>query len=183
MYLGMDFSAGGIPELMPAIQSLVRQGFKKDLKFIAGGMWVMAGDMADMGFSIVEAEFPDKKYGVDWVNLGYKPGGEVLLQKMLESFYDACVGIDHYGNDLAQFPLISEVPTIKDVDAIFIFVTGTPGEREYIRHVTSPYKIPFLVSCVSVSVPEMMPLIQSGQIVAGVSVSYTHLDVYKRQDL
>jgi hypothetical protein len=87
---------------------------------------------------------------------------------MLESFYDACVGIDHYGNDLAQLPLMSEVPTIKDVDAIFIFVTGTPGEREYIRHVTSPHNIPFLVSCVSVSVPEMMPLIQSGQIVAGV---------------
>lgn len=168
VYLGMDFSAGGIPELMPAIQSLIRQGFRKDLKFIAGGMWVMAGDMADTGFSIVEEEFPDKKYGVDWVNLGYKPGGEVLLQKMLASFYDACVGIDHYGNDLAQLPLMSEVPTIKDVDAIFIFVTGTPGEREYIRHVTSPHNIPFLVSCVSVSVPEMMPLIQSGQIVAGV---------------
>lgn len=29
VYLGMDFSAGGIPELMPAIQSLIRQGQKR----------------------------------------------------------------------------------------------------------------------------------------------------------
>ena len=168
IYLGMDFDASAMPELMPALQAVIRQGFRKDLRFIAGGMWVQAGDMADAGFSIVEEEFPDKQYGVDWVNLGYKPGGEVLLQKMLVSFYDACAGVDHYGNNLNDLPLINEIKTIKDVDAIFTFVGGTPGEREYIRHITSPYNIPFLISCMSVTTPEMMPLIQSRQVLAGV---------------
>jgi hypothetical protein len=168
VYLGFDHSAGGIPELMPAAQSLVRQGFRKDLRFVCAGMWVMAGDMADTAFSIAKNEFSEKEYGVDWVNVGYKPGGEVLLQKMLSSIYDAAVGVDHYGNDLKTLPLMAEVPTIKDADAIFIFVTGTPGEKEYIRHVTSPHNIPFIVSTVSVSVPELMPLIQSRQVLAGV---------------
>lgn len=168
VYLGFDFSAGGIPELMPAAQSLIRQGFRKDLKFICAGMWVMAGDMADMAFSIAADEFPDKEYGVDWINVGYKPGGEVLLQKMLASIYEAAVGRDHYGNDLNTLPLLNEVPTIKDADALFIFVTGTPGEKQYIAHVTSRHKIPMLISAISVSVPEIMPLIQAKQIHAGV---------------
>ncbi len=168
VYLGFDFSAGGIPELMPAAQSLVRQGFRKDLRFVCAGMWVMAGDMADTAFSIVPEEFPDKQYGVDWVNIGYKPGGEVLLQKMLSSIYEAAVGVDHYGNDLNTLPLMKEVQTLKDVDALFIFVTGTPGERQYIAHVTSPHNKPLIVSTVAVSVPELMPLVQSGQVHAAV---------------
>jgi len=168
VYLGMDFSAGGIPELMPAAHSLIRQGFRKDLRFICAGMWVMAGDMADMAFSIAPEEFPDKEYGVDWVNVGYKPGGEVLLQKMLSSIYEAAVGRDHYGNDLNTLPLMKDVPTIKDADALFIFVTGTPGEKQYISHVTSRHPIPMCVSTISVSVPELMPLIQAKQIHAGV---------------
>lgn len=168
VYLGFDFSAGGIPELMPAAQAIIRQGFKHDLRFVCVGMWNMAGDMADTAFSIVKEEFPNKKYGVDWVNIGYKPGNEVLLQKMLVSMNDAAVGVDFYGNKLDTLPLMKEFPTIKAAKAIVIFVTGTPGEREYIKHVTGPNHIPLIVSCVSVSVPEMMPLIQSGQITAGI---------------
>lgn len=168
VYLGFDFSAGGIPELMPAAKSIIRQGFKKDLRFVAVGMWQMAGDMADTAFAAVKEDFPNKKYGVDWVNIGYKPGNEVLLQKMLTSVSEAAVGVDHYGNKLDTLPLMNEFKTLKDAKAIIIFVTGTPGEKEYIRHVTSPYKIPLVVSCISVSVPEIMPLVQSGQISGGV---------------
>jgi len=165
IYLGMDFSAGGIPELMPSAQAIIRHGFRKDLRFIAAGMWVMAGDMADTGFSIVEEEFPDKRYGVDWVNLGYKPGGEVVLEKMLAGFYEACVGVDYYGNDLNSLPLIAEIPTIKDVDLIVVFCTGTPGEREYIRHVTSPHNIPIIAALIAVNAPQAMPLVQAGQLI------------------
>ena len=38
IYLGMDFDASAMPELMPALQAVIRQGFRKDLRFIAGGM-------------------------------------------------------------------------------------------------------------------------------------------------
>ncbi len=168
VYLGFEYGAGGIPELMPPAQSLIRQGFKKGLRFVSAAMWVQGGDLADMAFSIVPDEFPDKKYGIDWINIGYKPGQTVLLQKMLSSIYEAAAGRDHYGNDLKTLPLAQEVPTIKDVDALFVFITGTPGEREYVAHVTSPHNLPLLVSIVSVSVPQVMPLIQSGQVHAGV---------------
>ena len=53
-----------------------------------------SGSLAEKAFSIVSEEFPSKQYGVDWVNIGYKPGGEVVLQKMVSSMYEACVGVE-----------------------------------------------------------------------------------------
>ncbi|HHX28685.1 MAG: hypothetical protein ACOX5Q_04885 [Bacillota bacterium] len=166
VWMGMEFSAGGIPELMPALQSMIRQGFKegRDLRFVCAGMWQMAGDMADQAFSIVKEEFPHKQYGVDWVNIGYKPGGDVLLQQYQNSIIETAKGVDFYGDDLSQFPLMKEFTSLKQAELVAIFCTGTPGEKEYIKHVTSPNKIPLVEAAISVSIPECMPLVQAGQI-------------------
>ncbi|MGE5579332.1 MAG: hypothetical protein ACM3WU_04730 [Bacillota bacterium] len=166
VWLGMEFSAGGIPELMPAAQSIIRQGFRKNLRFVAAGMWNMAGDMADQAFSIVEAEFPDKKYGVDWVNIGWRPGYEVLLQKYLLSVDEAAQGKDFYNTALSSLPLMSEFTSLKQAAMCVIFCTGTPGETAYIAHVTGPNNIPLIESCISVSVPGIMPYVQAGQVKA-----------------
>lgn len=165
VWLGMEFSAGGVPELMPAAQSIIRQGFRQGLRFVSAGMWDMAGDMCDQAFSIVAKEFPDKKYGVDWVNVGFKPGREVLLQRYLTSVNDAAMGIDFYGKKLDTLPLMKEFPTIKSATMIQLFCTGTPGEPEYVKHIGST-GIPIITSTISVSVPGIMPLVQSGQIYA-----------------
>lgn len=169
VWLGMEFSSGGTTELMPAAKSIIRQGFRKDLRFVCAGMWNMAGDMADEAFSIVPEEFPDKKYGVDWVNIGWRSGNDVLLQKYLVSIEDGANGIDHYQNSLSSLPLMSEFKSLKDAEMCIIFCTGTPGENEYIKHVTGPNNIPLIESCISVSVPGVMPLVQSGQIKAVVA--------------
>ncbi|HHW26606.1 MAG TPA: hypothetical protein GXX23_04590 [Firmicutes bacterium] len=166
VWLGMEFSSGGVTELIPAAQAIIRQGFKKDFKFVCAGMWQQAGDMAEMAFSIVEKEFPDKQYGVDWVNIGYKPGGEVLLPALINDVNEAAKGIDHRQNQLSSLPLMSQFKTIKDADLIIIFCTGTPGEQQYIKHVTGPLNIPLIESAISVSVPGIMPFVQSGQIKA-----------------
>ena len=166
VWLGMEFSSGGTTELMPAAQSIIRQGFRKGLRFVAAGMWEMAGDMADQAFSIVPAEFPDKKYGVDWVNIGWRPGGPVLLQGYLTSVTEAAAGRDHYQASLNTLPLMSEFTTLKQAAMCIIFCTGTPGETAYIAHVTGPNNIPLIESCISVSVPGIMPYVQAGQVKA-----------------
>ena len=166
VWLGFEFSAGGVPELMPAAQSIIRQGFRLNLRFVCAGMWQMAGDMAETAFSIVAKEFPDKKYGVDWVNIGYKPGGEVLLQRFLTNVSDAAQGVDFKGNKLDTLPLMKEFPTIKSAKIIQLFCTGTPGETEYVKHVSGPNALQLITSTISVSVPGIMPLVQSGQVYA-----------------
>ncbi|MDP2859634.1 MAG: hypothetical protein Q8P50_16910 [Bacillota bacterium] len=165
VWLGCDFSAGGMPELIPTLQSVMIQGFRKNLRFVAGGMWTMAGNMAEVAWTVVQPMFPNKKYGVDFVNVGYKAGGNVLLEKMVGDAHVAFAGVDHYGKPLKDLPLMNEFKSFKDIKFIFGFFTGTPGERDYIKFVGGPLGVPIAASCVAVSVPETMPFLQSGQLV------------------
>ncbi|QUL98963.1 MAG: hypothetical protein IMF26_02510 [Candidatus Fermentithermobacillus carboniphilus] len=168
VWLGFEFDAGGIPELMPAARAIIRHGFQKDIRFVCGGMWTMAGDMATMAFDAVKKDFPDKQYGVDWVNIGYRPGNTIWLDQMIKDAAAASAGVDSYGNPLADLPLMQEFTGIKDAKMMIIFVTGTPGTPEYIKTVSTPYGIPLAVSTISVEVPGTMPYINSGQVLGGV---------------
>jgi len=166
VWLGFEFSPGGIPELMGSATSVLRQGFRKNLKFVMGGIWEQSGNLAQQALNEVLPEFPDKKYGVDYINVGYKPGRDVLLQKFVVDAWAAFAGVDNYGKPLADFPIMANFKSAKDAKAMFIFCTGTPGENEYIKNVTDPLKIPLASCTISVSVPGVMPMLGSGQLTA-----------------
>ncbi len=164
VWISADFGATNTAELMPAEKAVLRHLLRRNLRVIAGGMWDQAGVMTDTAWQEVKNEFPDKKYGVDFVNVGYKPGSEVLLERIVTDAHQALLGMDFYGKAFSELPLMSEFKTFKDAKLIFEFIAGTPGENEYIKMVTDKLGIPFCVSAVAVSVPGIMPLVQSGQI-------------------
>jgi len=166
VWLGFEFSPGGIPELMGTATSVLRQGFRKNLRFVMGGIWEQAGNLAQQAINEVLPEFPDKKYGVDYINIGYKPGRDVQLQKFAQDAWGAWAGVDNFGKPLSDFPIMAEFKQAKDAKAMFIFCTGTPGENEYIKNVTDPFKIPISSCTISVSVPGVMPMVNSGQLTA-----------------
>lgn len=164
IWLSADYGASSIPELLPAQKSVMRHAFGKGLRIVAGAMWNEGGNMIDLAWQDIQKDFPNKKYGVDFVNVGYKPGGAVLLERIATDAHQALLGMDHYGKPFSELPLMQEFKSFKDAKFIFEFVTGTPGEKDYIKMVTDKLKIPFATSATSVSVPEQMPLLQSGQL-------------------
>ncbi len=164
VWFAADYEPAGSAEVEPAARAFVRHAMKKDLKVAAASMWPEGGMMFDRLVKILEAEFPDKTYGTDYVNLGYRPGGQVFLQQLTEDLQGAVVGVDHYGNNLSGLPMMNGIKTIKDFAVVVGIAEGDPGYREYIKVVTDPLKIPYVVSLVAVSVSEAMPMMNSGQI-------------------
>lgn len=169
IFLGMDYTPAAVPEKEPSVISMIRQGWSRGLRFVAVGVdSQMAGDLTDQAFNQVLPEFPDKKYGVDWVNIGYKPGYEVLLQRMLVSMVDACMNTDAHGNKLDSMPIMKDFQTIKQAGLLTTFYSGeTPSK--YVKHIAEPYHIPLVVCPGTGGVPTVMPLVASGQV-AGVLV-------------
>jgi hypothetical protein len=171
LVFGMDYSPASIPELEPTMKTMFYQAMKKDLRVIMIGMWVMAGDMGERILTEMEPLFPNKKYGVDYINIGYKAGGAVLLEKAVDDIVAASVGIDHRGNSLpGNLPILQDFKSLKDAAFWVCAPSGTPGVPDWIKVVGDPLKIPGTTAIVSVSVPETMPFVQSGQlkgIVAG----------------
>jgi len=162
-YMGMEFSTGGIPELRPAVVVSARLAFSRGAKIVTGAMWIEGAQIGATAVNEV-AEEMGKEYGVDYVNLGYKPGGQVFLEKAAYDLWDAAAGVDNRGNSLSDLSLMSEVKSFEDVKLIGIYNTGNPGVQEYIKIVGDRLGVPLISSCVAVSIPEQMPFLQSGQL-------------------
>lgn len=168
VYLGFEFDASAVPELMPAAKVALRQFLDKNCKIVAGAMWQMGGDMAAQAWDAVKGDYPGKQYGVDFVNLGYRPGNAILLDQANQDVWKAFTNVDFGSkNQMSALPIMANFKSLKDAKFIMIFETGTPGATEYIKTTTSPLNIPLGVSCVAVDAPGIMPYISSGQVVGG----------------
>lgn len=164
LVIGMDFSAGGIPELEPAGKTIFYQCMKNNVKVVFMGMWVMAGDMTERVLAEMEPLFPDKTYGVDYVNIGYKPGNALLLERASTDIIGAALDIDHRGQTLSTMPLFETFKSLQDADFWVCLSTGNPGVPDWIKVIGDPFGIPGTTDVVSVSIPENMPFVQSGQL-------------------
>ncbi len=164
LVLGMDFSAGGIPELEPAGKTIFYQCMNNNVKVVMMGMWVMAGDMGERILDEMEPLFPDKVYGTDYVNIGYKPGNALLLERAIDDIVAAALDVDHRGQTLSTMPIFENFKSLKDAAFWVCLSTGNPGVPDWIKVVGDPHGIKGTTDVVSVSIPENMPFVQSGQL-------------------
>lgn len=168
MWMGFEFDAGAVPELLPAAKMVIREAFDRGLRIVAGGMWQMAGDMCTQAFDAVLPDYPGKQYGLDFVNIGYRPGRDVWLDQMTRDAWAASGKVDVNGKNFSGLPLMFDFRSLKDATFLMVFSTGSPGTPEYIKVASGPLGKPLGVSCTSVEVPLTMPYISSGQVVGGI---------------
>lgn len=163
VYLGQELSPSGVPELIPAFRSTVKLVFERGARIVTGAMWT---DGPALCRPVIEevAEQMGKVYGVDYVNLGYRSGGQVFLERAVVDISEAAIGADENGTPLGDLELMADFPNLSAAKLIFIYTSGDPGMQAYIKVVGDRYDVPICQSCVSVSVPEAMPYLRSGQL-------------------
>jgi len=125
--LSFDYGASNVPELHPAAIAILKHAFKKDLKVVCVALSVEGGNWASSALDQVVKSYPEKRYGVDYVNLGYKPGGQVFLEKMALDVIDACAGVDVSGTRLLDLPLMSLFRKAQDISLVVSLTAGEPG--------------------------------------------------------
>jgi len=168
VWLDAAYSPGSESELNPMVLAVAHHAFKKDLKVVTFALW-------NMGQKIVQpliedrAEHFGKEYGVDWVNLGFRPAALMVLRAMRDGIHDAVGGVDDFGTPLSELPLMdpdnpNAVLELNDkyVDLIVVFETGSPGTVDYLTYVALEYDIPIFPALVQVSVPGALAYVQSG---------------------
>lgn len=159
----LDYDASSIPELQTGALAIGRQLFARDIKVIGVSMWAQGGNLLGLWWNQLQTEFPNKQYGIDFVNLGYKPGGQVFLERTLNSLDQAVAGVDASGAPTSNFPILSTVKTGLDVQAWIDMAGGNPGVNEVVK-VIGAQGMPVVAGVNAVSVPENLPLLQAGQI-------------------
>jgi hypothetical protein len=167
LWIEIGYSAGASAELNPQTRATIIQAFRKDMTVVMSSLWAEGPQIAQ---GLVEeiATKMDKEYGKDWVNLGYKPGGKIVAKAYTSDVVETAKNRDHFGDPIADMPIIKEVPALTSeyVDFIAVISSGTPGGKEWLAAASDPQGIPMGQGTLQMSIPEAMPFLESGQYTA-----------------
>lgn len=158
----MDYSPGGSPDVHPQALIVAEHLAKRKIATIMVA-FVDAGPMfAEQILEHVGKKY-DITYGKDFVNLGYLAGGETAIKNFAEAPGTAFKN-DFRNNPVAGMPIMQGIHHIRDIAFIIDFQTGAPGYNDFLKQVQGPYGVVYAAGIVTVSVPNAMPFVGSGQI-------------------
>jgi hypothetical protein len=166
--MSCDYDPGTIPEMVPMTRTALRQLWDKHCKVVITVLWPGGPGLVDRVVAEVAAEYPDKKYGVDWVNLGYKPGNEAVMVLMGQGILTAFPH-DYRGNATRSLPIMQRARDYSDFPLLVSISAGYPGTKEWVQQVQARFHLPMIAGVTAVSVPEFYPYVQSGQLIGMLS--------------
>lgn len=161
--LAIDYRSDCIVELNPQVATLYRHAWSKGAKII---MWSMVDEGANVTQALVKpiSDALGKTYGVDWINLGYKPGGDVTRKKMIDNFWEGAGYADIDGKSLEEFPIMKDFDSITDAN-LLVHISGVvPGSADtFLKIVSIPTGLPMAVGTTAIQGTSETPYYAAGQ--------------------
>ncbi len=161
--MSFDYSASSAAEIHAIPEALMRHLATKQGVRVIGVSFTVEGDnWAERALQILGDN--GKVYGTDYVNLGYKAGGESAIALAAENL-GAAFPRDFHDQVTAELPVMKGIGSASDIAIIMQFNSGF-GVNEFIRQVGDPYKVPLAIGLSATLAPSNMPYLQSGQLMA-----------------
>jgi hypothetical protein len=162
-----DYDPGSMPELQPMAEAFFRHAFRNDLKVIIMGLWPQGPLQANIALEEVfqdeDIKAKNLQYGIDYVNLGFTAGNEVVIDRMGHSFEESYPK-DSYGTPIGEIPLMRGVRNYDNVDLIFNLSAGYPGTQEWVQYAVDVFHVKLAAGNTAVQAPSMYPYVQTGQL-------------------
>jgi hypothetical protein len=164
MLLSADYGASTKVELHPVLMATFDQAMRQNKKVAFMALYPEGQAFSFQAIAEMQKKYPDKKYGVDFVNLGYKAGNEAPLVSMGLDFRGV-FPTDAKGTPLSDIPMMSKVTQLRQFALVESYSAGYPGALEHIRLTATQYKRPLVVVATAVMTPGYFPYYESKQIV------------------
>jgi len=169
-YIGIaaDYRSDTITELQPILAATFRQAMLQDNRVV---IWALIDEGANVSHSGVEpiAKSMGKTYGVDYVNLGYKPGTNVTLQKLIDDLDEGAGYTDLLGKSLRDYPVLEGITSLKQMDLVIVIPSTTLGIEPYLTMLSIPHSIPLMQGCTSGSATSAINLFTAGMLKGAVA--------------
>ncbi|MGE5652940.1 MAG: hypothetical protein ACM3ZQ_01550 [Bacillota bacterium] len=165
VWVSFDAGPSSTPELQPQVVAVSRHLAKKGVRIAYFTMYeTMSAQLCDDFIRPLMAEL-NYKEGADWVNLGFKVGGDSLLQVAATDVWKAMAGVDMYNVPLDKYPMMNDLKALKDVSIIYSIQVGSPGTGNYITFLNAPYKTKIVSGSAGTMAANMVNTLKTGQIV------------------
>ncbi|HIM73918.1 MAG TPA: hypothetical protein EYM47_03390 [Candidatus Marinimicrobia bacterium] len=162
--VSVEYSPSTKPENHPMTISVLRHLFKNDHKVFVTCLWPDGQFMAQDALKQVADEEFGKVYGEDYVFLGFRPGNEAVVKGIVSNIRKLYT-VDVYQTKIDEIPLMEGVNKFSDFAFLFSASAGYPGTIEWVQYAADPTGIPMSSGVTSIQVNEVMPYVQSGQII------------------
>ncbi len=162
-----EYDPGTAPEIQPMMIGALKHCFRKGIKVILMGLWPQGPALEGQALQEVfkEKEFKEMnlQYGKDYVNLGYKAGGAVVIQSMGTSI-PATFPTDMAGTPIEKLPLMKGIRNFNDITFVLDFSAGDPGTPAWVMFAHDRFHVPMAAGCTAVSAPMLYPYLQTKQL-------------------
>ena len=153
-----DYDPASEPEIQPMATALLRHCFENNLRVYIVALWPIGQNMAEDTLTKLLSEYPNKIYGKDYVNLGYKSGNQGVINVILTDI-QKLFPTDVNNTSLDQIPMMKGVKNLKDFDLIINFSAGFPGLKEWVQFGADPAGIKIIGGSTAVQAPLLYPYI------------------------
>lgn len=159
--MAWDFDPASEGELGPMATQAVRHCCEKNHKMVFLCLWPVGQQMIEESIAnVIRADYPQMKYGVDYVNLGFKSGQEGVIKVVVTNLREM-YPTDVSGTSLDLLPLTKDLTDVRQTDLIINVSAGYPGTKEWVQYGATAYPndIKVVGGCTGVQAPLLYPYI------------------------
>jgi len=171
-FVWLDFGPGTLAENEPQAHVLLEHLFRRRIPVVLisqyqqaeGALQRIPQDVAKQ----LEAEMPGQRwtYGEAWVNAGYRPGGSIFIQALVNApDVSKFLGRDVGGMPIAHYPNFGSIGGVEHVQLVG-HITGLTGVFDTIIQFfqKGDYRPTIVHGCTSITIPEAYIFLDSGQL-------------------
>ena len=159
--LSFDFDPASEGELGPMATAFTCHCAANELNMYFMALWPVGPQMIDNAIeNVIKKDFPDLVYGEDYVNLGFKSGGEGVIKVIVTDFLEL-FSTDAKGTPFNDIPMNKEISSVQDMDLVINISAGSAGTKEWVQYAVTPYpdEITLVAGCTGVQAPLLYPYI------------------------
>jgi hypothetical protein len=168
----LDFGPNTVAENEPQTQVLVEHLFRRRIPVVLLSQYQQAErfltKIPNEVAKRLEAEMPGQqwRYGEAWVNAGFRPGGAIFIQSMVNAAdVSKFLGRDVNGMPISYYPTFSAIGGVERVKIVGE-ITGLIGVFDNIIQFfqKNGYRPTIVHGCTSITIPEAYIFLDSGQL-------------------
>jgi hypothetical protein len=140
-----EYSAVSLPLFEGFAQAFLREVWAKDCKVVFVGF----GEQSPMMYQLVKknfiTEFNKHEYGVDYIHLGFIPGGESAVAAFCANIRGT-VSTDFDRNQpIDSYPIMQGINEVTDFYCVIDSTSEGTLQEGFIRQISFPYEVPLII--------------------------------------
>ncbi|MDW8122544.1 MAG: hypothetical protein RMK62_09565 [Armatimonadota bacterium] len=161
LLIAADFDTGTEGENGPQAEAVIEHAMRRRIPILIIGSDLQGPELVQ-SYAEALAKKYDYRYGRDFVNLGFLPGGQPVLERLGRSIWQT-KPTDFRGTPLAELPMMKTVTSAQDIGLVAEF-TGAGLLPWYIQTFWAQFRVPIAQGCTGIIGPEQFPYLDSGQL-------------------